>query len=316
MLSEVCGQDEGVRYLQKVVDQGACSPLLLVGDEGVGRRFSVIAAAREVIAKAKGVSSPEYLQVVKGIHPDVVVVTTPGEKEIGVDAIRSMLAQAITHPTSGPCKFFILDGADRMTVPAANALLKTLEEPPVTSLFFLLAESYERVLPTIRSRCGRVVYGRLPESFVAEKLRGFEQDDDKVLLYSRMGEGSVGRATRYWGSNRILLRDQVLDVVRASANGDLSSAFATVDDLDKELSFALRLLNFLVHDVLVIDTDPDRLINQDISEDISAMRRRTTDEKWLRLWHELKLVLVAHESSYVNVAFHLKTALASAFLGS
>jgi DNA polymerase-3 subunit delta' len=315
VLSDVVGQDEAVGYLRRVVEGQISSPLLLIGEEGTGRKFAVISAVKELVSKQRGANSSEYVQVEHGVHPDVVVVSAPSDKEIGVDAIRAIVTQSFSYPTSAPYRFFIVDGADRMTIPAANAILKTLEEPPAASRFFMLAESYERVLPTIRSRCGRVPFQKLSDSFIFERISRFESDPDKALVYTRMGEGSVGRAARYWGSNRIAIRDSVLGLLLAGATGDFSSAFASIDELSKELPLAFRFLCFLVHDVLVVRVDPQRAINQDVLEDLITMRNRVKDDRWFQLWGVLKTLSERYESSYVNLSFQLKSAIAAAFCG-
>jgi len=274
-----------------------------------------MAAIKEIVARQRGKDSPEYLQVEQSAHPDVALVTAPADKEIGVDAIRDVVSQSQSYPTSAPNRFFIIDGADRMTAPASNAILKTLEEPPALSRFFMLAESYDRVLPTIRSRCGRVGCQKLSESFVFEQLSKYESNPDKALVYARMGEGSVGRAARYWGANRILFRDRVLGLLHSSTTGDLSSAFASLDELTKELNLVLKFLCFVVHDVLVVRVDPNRAINQDVLEDVAAMRNRVKDDTWQRLWSNLRTVWSRNESSYVNLGFQIKSALADAFCG-
>lgn len=312
-MSEVVGQEEGVAYLRRVVEGQAQSPLLLVGDEGVGRKFAVTRAFKEIISQQRGADSPESVQVDRGVHSDLTLVTAPSEKEIGVDAIREVVAQALSYPASAPCRFFVIDGADRLTDAAANAILKTLEEPPAVSRFFLLAESYDRVLSTIRSRCGRVPFRKLPETFIFDRISKFEGDPDKALVYTRMGEGSVGRAARYWGANRITVRDQALAVLQAGVAGDLSGSFASVDAIGKELPLGLRFLCFLTHDLLVSAVDPQRAINQDVLDDLIVMRDRAPKNTWSHLWKGLKIVWSRYESSYVNLAFQVKSALATAF---
>lgn len=294
------------------------SPLLLIGDEGVGRRYSTLEAVKEIVAADRGgPECAELVQIRHGIHPDVVTVTAPLEKEIGVEPIRDVVTLSQTYPTASPFRFFIIDGADRMTTAAANAILKTLEEPPARSRFFLLAESYDRVLPTIRSRCGRVPYKRLPESFVLARIRNVESDADKALVLTRMGEGSIGRAMRYWGSNRLQLRDHIFNALKFGLNGDLSSAFGIFDEVDDkdDLPLGLKILRFIVHDVLVLPVDPERIINQDLGVDLRAMRNLADPTTWSKFSSELKRVQQLHESSYINLHFHLKTALLSVVLG-
>lgn len=315
MLSDVVGQDKAVIYLRKFIEGSAQKPLLLVGDEGVGRKFSVMETIRELIVEKRGVSSPDILQLDNGYHPDVLVVSAVDDKEIGVEPIREMLLKTLSYPVSAPYRFFIIDGADRMTTASANAILKKLEEPPALSRFFLLAESFDRVIPTIRSRCGRINYNKLPESFIFERLSKFESDPGKALVYARLGEGSVGRATRYWGSNRLTVRDRVFNMLDSSVQGDVPSAFSAIDGLSKELNLALRFLTFLVHDVLVGDVDQSRVVNQDIEEDLSSMRSKAPLSTWIKLWGSIRTVVERNESAYINLGFQLKTALATTFCG-
>lgn len=317
MLSDVVGQDEAVAYLQRVVSGKVISPLLLVGDEGVGRRFATMEAIREVIANDRGgPNCAEVKQLQKGVHPDVEVVTAPSDKDIGVDPIRDVIDKAQTYPTASPNRFFVIDGADRMTAAAANALLKTLEEPPAASRFFLLAESNDRVLKTIRSRCGRVAFRRLPESFVLSRISVMEKDPDKALVYARMGEGSVGRAARFWGARRLSLRDHIFNSLKFGLDGDLSASLSIIDEISDDLSLSLKFLRFLVHDLLLLDVAPSRLINLDLREELKVMRSRAPEAMWNRLSSELRQVEERHESSYINLHFHVKTALISAFSGA
>ena len=315
MLSEIVGQDEGVRCLRQVVCGKLCSPLLLVGEEGVGRKTSALAAVREMVAANRGVDSTAVAQVDRGIHPDVFVVAPPPDKELDVDSIRQAVEDSIQHPLSSPFRFFIVDGADRMTAAAANAILKTLEEPSEYSRFFLLAESYDRVIPTIRSRCGRVDYRTLPESFIFNRLCKFEKNHDKALVYARLGEGSIGRATRYWGSNRIVVRDRCVEVIRQSATGDLPAAFSILDELSKELHLVLRLLIFVAHDMLLLPWAPDRIVNVDLKEDFTSMHGKLGIDTWASLWRALRTAWVRNESAYVNLPLQIKAALMTAFLG-
>ena len=130
MLDEVQGQEDGVRHLRRVVAGQLVSPLLLVGEEGTGRRFATLQAIREMFCtgtRRPDCSCPDCIQVTAGAHPDLMIVEAT-DKDIGIDSIRDALERAGSFPAVAPVRVFLIDGADRMTVPAANALLKTLEE--------------------------------------------------------------------------------------------------------------------------------------------------------------------------------------------
>ena len=312
MLDEVRDQPEGVRFLRRVVEGHLTSPLLLVGDEGVGRRFSVTQAVLEMFCTGthcSGCGCVDCVQVGQGIHPDLTVLAPEGDREIGVDAVRDLIETATVFPMVAPYRILVVDGADRLTMAAANALLKTLEEPPPSARFFLLAESLGRVIPTIRSRCGVVSYHALSEAMVLSVLGQFEDDPAKALVYARLGEGSIGRATRYWGSGRLMLRDKTFSLIRLALERDVASLFSAVDAMDKELVQVLVFLRYLTHDLLMVTTDPTRVLNTDLVEDLVQMQARRPPS----VWHQLNTVVgqlrEQTRSTRLALAFHIKTRL-------
>lgn len=318
MLSDVKGQDEAVHFLRRFVEGKYTSPLLLVGDAGVGRRFAVQQAVREAFCggtREPNCSCLSCYQLEQGIHPDLVTVSAPEDKDILVDVVREAIGQADNAPTIAAHRWFVFDGADRMNAAAANALLKTLEEPPSRARFLLLAENFERVLPTIRSRCGRVSFRLLPESYVLSVVQRFESDATKALVYARMGEGSIGRAVQYWGAGRIGLRDRVYSLLQISLGGDLASIFAAIDDMAKELSLAMRFLDHLLFDVLMVTHDSKRLINLDLEEGLLRLRSGLNMKVWTRLANGVQTIRDRSRSTRINVAFHLKALFVELFVG-
>jgi len=136
---------------------------ILSGRRGIGKAAFALAAARELVA-TPGVPQPA------GAHPDIITLeplpaTADDEKKreegkpyqrkrnISVDQVRAMQQRLTTRPTLGPRRAIIVDPADDLEPSAANALLKSLEEPPTGTHFLLVAHRLGRLLPTIRSRC-------------------------------------------------------------------------------------------------------------------------------------------------------------------
>ena len=316
MLAEVKHQPEAVKFLRCFVEGSLTSPLLLLGPEGVGRRFSVLQAVQE--AFCTGTRETECpcancYQIAHGIHPDLIVLDAV-EKDIGVDAVRTMIQEAGTYPASADSRCFVIDGADRFTVQAANAFLKTLEDPPARSRFFLIAENAGFVLPTIRSRCGAVRCGVLPDSFVLSVLHRYEKDDAKALVYGRMGEGSVGSAIRFWGSGKLSLRDHVIKVVQVALDKDLPAVFSSVDAMKDDSLLALRFLDQVVHDVLIVQVDPMRAIHRDIVETLQTMSSRVSLATWMRFGDRVRSLRDRTRKTSLHIPFHLKTLLAETFV--
>jgi DNA polymerase-3 subunit delta' len=245
-------------------------------------------------------------QVQRDIHSDIVLVTT--NKLIQVDDIRALIVEAGLCPSASKFKAFIIDGADRFTTEAADALLKTLEEPPPTSRFFLLAENVSRVPETIRSRCGVVVYRPLPEAFVLSIVQRLEPDASKALVYSRMGMGSAGLAVALCGAGKLALRDQVLEALAASVVGDLSSVFSLVDAMKNDLELAMILFEQAVHDVLICQHDPMRAVNVDSVATLESLGKSAQALSWISLGR--KIADLRQHGGNLNLPFHLKTAFA------
>jgi DNA polymerase-3 subunit delta' len=163
----------------------------------------------------------------RGIHPK----TGKPRTEIVVDDVR--LANDFLHKTSaeGGWRVVVVDPADDLNLSAANALLKSLEEPPAAAVLLLVGHAPGRLLPTIRSRCCHLALGPLAEDRVVELLARHApelEETDRAAL-ARLAEGSIGRALDLAaGGGLELYREMIalvaglpaLDVPRAHAFGD------------------------------------------------------------------------------------------------
>ena len=311
MLSQVHGQDEGVAFLRRVVEGGLTSPLLLVGPEGVGKRLAVLEAAKEYFTKDDPTDTYHGRQIDLGEHPDLKFVRGEGDSGIRVDVIRDLIRTVNTYPSYATARFIVIEGADRMNSAAANALLKTLEEPPKIVRFFLLAESLNGVLPTIQSRCGLVRFRSLSEAFILARIQQDEEDHSKALVLTRLAEGSVGRAKAYWASGRLRLRDQALELLKPGILQSPDPLFAAVDAIGADhLPLALRFLEHILHDLLMISVDPTRITNVDIPDQIRALSRALGPDKIALASskiHEVQKHL--SRGIEINLQIHVKSAL-------
>lgn len=317
MLSAIHEQDEAVRFLSRALDGSFTSPLLLVGTEGTGRRFAIRHLTQELFCQAERTEScpcADCLQVRQNVHPDFVELAAT-DKDIGIDAIRAVVEAAYSTPSMAPYRVFLVDGADRMTPAAGNSLLKTLEEPPPSTRFFLLAESASAVLPTIRSRCGVVAFRPMSERYVLSKISSFESDSVKALVYTRMGEGSVGRSIQFWGAGRLALRDRALSALRLAVAKDIAGLFSLIGTVEKELPLLLRFTDHLLHDLFMINVAPEKLINLDVSTEIEALKQRRGDAVWQSLRQRLWDVRLTYQRVKINLPFHVKTILVDTFVG-
>ena len=131
-------------------------------------------------------------------HPDPQVRQRKG-LELSVEVVRHFLIEpAYVRPAVGAAKVFIVHEADRMSHAAQNALLKTLEEPPLGTFLILLVEQPEQLLPTILSRCQPVPFALLPREFVEQELvRQRGQRSEAARFLAALSEGQLGLALAY-----------------------------------------------------------------------------------------------------------------------
>ena len=179
---------------------------LLAGQRGLGKMSFAEAAARELCAEP-GVTQP------RGQHPDIHVLThlPKDDKEerkredgkayevkrnITVDQIRTMQRRLNTRPTLGSRRAVIIDPADDLEKSGANALLKSLEEPPAGTFFLLVAHRPAKLLPTIRSRCRVLRFPRLDDNDLARWLAAQAPEADAATREAavRAASGSPGVA--------------------------------------------------------------------------------------------------------------------------
>ncbi len=202
-LAEVIGQDRAVLHLRRAWGAGRLAQAYsFVGPEGVGKRTTALALAqavncqRPVAGEAPDAcgTCPACRKVGAGNHPDVTLVTPAEKTVIDIDQIREVTGRATRRAYEGATKVWILDPADRMQEPAANAFLKTLEEPPGAALFVLVTTAPSALLPTIRSRCQEVRFELLsPEALDAILARHGRSPEERAAAIALAG-GSASRA--------------------------------------------------------------------------------------------------------------------------
>ena len=157
------GQDRVVALLRRAIERGRVPhALLLSGPPGaplVDAAIALACALNCTVSRGEGCGVCDACsKIVQGIHPDVVTLVREGAANIvPIERVREqVIARIALPPHEADTRVFVVEEATAMAPPAANALLKTLEEPPPRTLFVLCTTAPEQLLPTIRSRCQRV----------------------------------------------------------------------------------------------------------------------------------------------------------------
>ena len=172
-------------------------------------------------------------------HPDVIEVEPAGTFVV-VDQIEEMMKEAFTSPFEAERKVIVLTEADRMNEPAANKLLKTLEEPPARTHFLLLSEAPDELLPTVRSRCQRIDFAALSDGDVAAALVAAGVPAEAAAAAARLASGRLDRARSLAvaGAGLAALRATALEVA-ASLDGSGAAAAVGAEAIQAVLADTL-----------------------------------------------------------------------------
>ena len=183
---------------------------------------------------------PDLHLIYRGLikyHDDPTVRKRKG-RDLGVDVIRQFVIDKIgAKPAGGQSKVFIVREADRITPQAQNALLKTLEEPPLTTFLILLVSILDRMLPTIRSRCCLVPFGPLPDEFIVGKLVELRPDvsPERAELYARAAQGSLGLAMQHADDRLDEHNDRLIEVLLELPTRPVARSVGRLDEQAKAL---------------------------------------------------------------------------------
>ena len=174
--------------------------------------------------KPCGVCGP-CRRVLADTHPDVhTVEAAKGKASIGVDVLREVIEEVSVRAFEDGVKALIFPEADKMTAQAQNCLLKTLEEPPSDTVFFLVTDQPAALLSTIVSRCRTIRFHPLTIEAAAKRLCALGLEDGEAARRARMADGCVGQALQI-DEERMALREKLTrDVFSVRRAADIPAA--------------------------------------------------------------------------------------------
>lgn len=245
---------------------------LFTGPEHVGKTTLATAFAQALLCRREA-SAPcgacsTCQRISRGLHPDVQFITA-GKSAIQIDQVRILQSDAALSPMEGRYKIFIILEIETATPPAANALLKTLEEPPPQVILLLTSARRDQVLPTILSRCQVVGLRPLPLAQVQTALQErWEVDEAHAALLARLSSGALGWAVNAHADPDLWqMRAQVLDTLQTLPAQDALGRLAYAEALSRQKDTVDAILGMWAswwRDILLIQQGlPDAIVNLD-----------------------------------------------------
>ena len=245
---------------------------------------------------------PACGRIARGTHPAVLAIH-PGETgSIKIEQVRDAIESAAYRPFEGRRRVFLIEDAEALGGPAQNALLKTLEEPRPSSVFILISSRADTLLPTVRSRCSHLRFGRLTAAEVALVLtrdHGYAEGEARAV--AALSDGRVGRALDARTAEYAAARQCAFDVLTGAVGSDDARArLESVKPLtakrggagagagsrtDREqVAVHLQALSSLLRDISILATGADThlLANLDLEPGVTALARRFDSRRAVR----------------------------------
>jgi len=258
---DIVGQDRAIGFLKNAIRKNRLShAYLFTGVDGIGKRTTAINLAMVIncLLPKDSDSCGECLSCRKircGNHPDMQIIEPHGQS-IRIEQVRELSRSLCFRPIEGKKKVCIIVNGEKMQDVAANALLKTLEEPPSHILIVITAPEPKDLLPTVVSRCQNIGFSPLTPAIISERLceeRGLDRRTAHILSF--LAEGSLGRALSIDIQSLLEKREHLINEVcgiSVREAGKISSLAEVLGKSNDDLLDTLNLLSSLFRDIMVL----------------------------------------------------------------
>lgn len=296
---------------------------LLCGPVGVGKASFAFRIARaftelnaglplpdmEALVASSKVDNPVFRRIASGGHPNILHLRIPLDEktkkfktQLTVDEVRRSVGFFGSTAGESGWRVAIVDSADQMTISAANALLKILEEPPERTLFFLLSSQPGRLLPTIRSRCQQLDFKPLSYTNLTTALsvasNGEALNVDSLQHYSAHLGGSVRRAYQFLANDMASMVDECKSLLASQPNYNMAALHGFADQLamrgsDDKYHFFIDFMEDYISQKVRDDATPHALVS--LAKVWEKMRERIDLESRMNLDRKQTVLALFHD---------------------
>lgn len=270
--------------------------MLFVGMPGVGKSIFADQLARSLLCTQPDVSGfacgcCRHCQLIDaGNHPDYFIVESEAEgKAIKIDQIRELISHASKTAQLSTYKIVRIQSADAMNINAANALLKTLEEPSPNTIILLLTEHLSSLPATIRSRC-QIIHFRAPKKTVAQAW--FASQDipkDKLDLLLHLSHGAPLNVLNFLENDKLSFRENLFKEWCQFLKGKLDLIEVSVKWSKLDMTLILQYLISWLNDLILLNQIPNLndIVNLDFYDELKLIASRYSINQFYKLYDEL-----------------------------
>ncbi|MGM9531339.1 ATP-binding protein [Intestinibacter sp.] len=264
------GQQFAKKYLSNSLKSNMIShAYMFEGPSGVGKNTLARELSRILLEMENLFNSPDYIEI------------KPDGNSIKIAQIRKMQTDILVKPYKS-YKIYVFDEAQKMTVEAQNALLKTLEEPPKYAIIILVTNNKESLLDTIKSRCEIIKFTPIPIKEIADYLVKTGVDEKRALLLANFSRGSMQTAIELSESEDFyIMREEIQKYIETFLNGDLIDIIEVQSSIEKYKDQIINVLDLMINyfrDIIMVkeNIDNSMIINLDKLVFIKNMSKKIT----------------------------------------
>ena len=312
---DVLGQEKIIKHLQNAILMNKVShAYIFSGERGAGKKLLASLFAMTLLCEKQGIDPcMECASCKKAMsrnHPDIINVIHEKPGSIGIKDIREQLVDDVEiRPYSGPYKIYIINDAQKMTLQAQNALLKTIEQPPIYAIILLLTDNPDAFLPTITSRCVTLALRPASDNVVKSYLMDrMHIPDYQAEIDASLAQGNIGRAKQAATSAEFAqLTQNALHIVEQAENMQIYELVDAVKEMSNDknnITDYLDIFTMWFRDVLLFKAtrEIDSLV---FKQEINHIKERAQMSSYEGLEHIIDAIETARIRLSANVNFDL-----------
>ncbi|MFH1655464.1 MAG: DNA polymerase III subunit delta' [Candidatus Omnitrophota bacterium] len=293
-LEKIIGQNKAIDFLiQSIKNNKLASSYLFIGPEGIGKNLVAKEFAKLLNCQKKSLdvcdSCSSCIKIDKMSHPDIHWVEKDKSGFIKIENIRLLQQDINLRPYEAKKKVFIINQAHAMTAEAANALLKTLEEPPKNSILILTTNSAERMFSTIVSRCQKVFFSSMNAEDLKSILKKNHDLKDATSHYlSFFTEGRLGKSLSLKENDILREKNRIIDSF-TGLKGSRENHFDLESKDKQQIRYNLDILVNWFRDILLLKCGikAENLANSDRSKELLALEKKYNMQDLLNIMEQI-----------------------------